>query len=317
MQAQNLIPELALIEKLSPHWRSRFERALEYLFDRLEQIPPPSWDDVAAHCAISPQHFHRIFHSVFNEPPGQYLARIRLQESVYLLLSNDGGSVTEVAHATGFSSSQALAKALRRELGTNAKTIRKIGNDPKLEGLSELLERLGHPDVAGKDGGESLEVQMAKQLVFEIHTFPERQVKGQLMQAPSWEQLSELGLRQSSREMVMLTNFEGFDSATLNDFEMTVGVWADESTPINHSAVTTLIAGDYLCCTVSIDSEIAYFAVWEELDRHLVQQDLDVPEDGCSIEIIQDSSSMLSGISVVTFQILVIPASEAKSIAEQ
>mgnify|MGYP003683233161 CR=1 FL=1 len=305
MQAQNVIPEFALIENLSPHWRERFEKALEYLFDRLDQIPPPSWDEVASHCAISPQHFHRMFHSVFNEPPGQYLRRLRLQEAVHLLMSNDSGSITDVAFATGFSSSQALAKALRRDLGTNAKSIRKMGNDPKLEGLSELLGRLGHPDVADAENRDSLEVKMAKQLTFDICSYPERRVSGRLFKTPSWEQLAAVGERQVSNELVMLTQVEHLDRATLNDFEMIVGEWSESS--VSNVGVTTLAAGEYLTCTASLDSELAYFAVWDEFDRYLLLHDLDVPAESYTVEIAHDSSTMMNDVSVMTFQMLVTP----------
>ncbi len=308
MSIQSVIPELALIEDLPPHWRARFEKALEFWLYRLDQLPPPSWDEVAAHCAVSPQHFHRMFVSVFHETPGQYLSRMRLQQAVNLLLHNGAASITEIALATGYSSSQALAKALRRELKTSAKAIRKIGSDPQLAGLSELLRRLGHPQSAQSETRESLEEQMARALTYEILSLPERVVHGWRLQNPTWEILAEVGSRQLSTELVMLTESETLGDATLNDFEVIAGAWVSESAPRSKQSLTVLPAGDYFSCTANLESEIAYFSVWREFDRRLLQNDLDVPKEGHMVEIIHDANSMLNDVSVMTFQMLVVPA---------
>ncbi len=307
MQTQNLIPELALIENLSPHWRARFEKALEFLYDRLDQVPPPSWDEVAEHCAISPHHFHRMFVSVFHETPGQYLRRIRLQQAVRMLLYHESGNITGVALATGFSSSQALAKALRRELSSNAKAIRKIGCDPELKGLAELLQRLGQPDADSSAGNDSLEEKMVRRLNYEVISLPERIVEGAKLQTPSWEQLAEFGSRLQDSELVILTASKHLNNATLNDFEVVTGQWKSENSQRSCHSMVTLQAGNYLSCTANLDSEIAYFSIWKEFDRRLLELDLDVPVDSHMIEIIHDKNAMLDGVSTMTFQLLVVP----------
>jgi transcriptional regulator GlxA family with amidase domain len=122
-EATNLVPKLHLMQKLSPSWRKRFDEALALIHDEKEL----TWQEVADQCAISSYHFLRIFRLVFNETPRHYKARIRLQSAVILLIDNDELSMTEIAHDEGYSSSQFLAKALKRELGYSAKEIRKMG----------------------------------------------------------------------------------------------------------------------------------------------------------------------------------------------
>ncbi|GAK84292.1 transcriptional regulator AraC family [Vibrio ponticus] len=85
-----------------------------------------TWQQVAEQSSISRYHFHRQFSELFNETPGQYLSRVRLQIALNLLLNDAPWSVMEIAHYCGFSSSQALGKALKRELGVTAKQVRKM-----------------------------------------------------------------------------------------------------------------------------------------------------------------------------------------------
>ncbi|WP_051216029.1 helix-turn-helix domain-containing protein [Ferrimonas futtsuensis] len=298
----NLVPELQLVEPLPPHWRKRFEKAIGFMMANLDEVPPPSWDEVAAHCAISPHHFHRIFHSVFHQTPGQYLSRMRLQTAVHLLLASAKRSVTEIAHATGYSSSQALAKALKRELGTSARAIRALGKDSELHELGQLLEQLGHP----KPEAGSLESQLVAGVECELLSQPRRTLKGRRLTAPSLEQLCDLGASVGAQPLLMVSDVTAQLTANLFDYKMDVGVRVDEaSTQGGSGVIRTLPAGDYLCCRVALASETAYFAVWDKLLHEVVRQGLDLPEEGMAVEIVENPAEMTRDVWVMTLQLQV------------
>lgn len=124
----NLVPEVALLQPLPEHWQKRFADALTLMHQDWQQ--PRSWQEIANASAISPSHFHRQFTELFHETPGQYLARLRLQHAVNLLMSQEQHSVTDVAHACGFSSSQALAKALKESSASAPKPSAKWQSTP-------------------------------------------------------------------------------------------------------------------------------------------------------------------------------------------
>jgi AraC-like DNA-binding protein len=80
--AFQLVPEVALLKSLPEHLQKRFTQALTMMHE--EWADRRSWEEIATESAISPYHFHRQFSELFNETPGQYLARIRLHPAVGL-----------------------------------------------------------------------------------------------------------------------------------------------------------------------------------------------------------------------------------------
>ncbi|MGI9283687.1 MAG: helix-turn-helix domain-containing protein [Endozoicomonas sp.] len=157
----SLVPEEALIESLPAHWRSRFEKALSLIHNNL--VAPLNWPEIAEHCHISPKHFLHMFRVVFNETPGQYQCRMRLKQSVYYLITDSDLTVKEIAIESGFSSSQALAKALKRELDMSASEIRHQRYDMEDNFASKLETLLGHP---GRQPKSPLEASLANSLCF-------------------------------------------------------------------------------------------------------------------------------------------------------
>ena len=163
-EPDSLIPEEYLMASLAPIWRMRMETAVLYLRETLSCIPAPSWNEVAEKCGVSPFHFHRMFRLVFREAPGQYVRRVRLQTAIVYLLELPDETVTDVTLACGFSSSQALAKALKRDTGMTAKDIRSASKGRG--GLVEsLLLKLGHPE---NDHVRCMESEIAARVNFRI-----------------------------------------------------------------------------------------------------------------------------------------------------
>lgn len=109
-----LVPEIALLASLAPHYQKRFKVALHLMHDALEERL--SWEQIAEKSVISAYHFHRQFSQLFNETPGRYLGRIRMQYALNLLMMESKLKITDIAYRCGYSSFQAMAKVLQRRL---------------------------------------------------------------------------------------------------------------------------------------------------------------------------------------------------------
>lgn len=70
-------------------------------------------------------HFHRIFLAMVGETVNDYVGRRRLERAANLLAIKRELSVTEVAMATGFSSSANFAKAFKLHFGVSPSQVRK------------------------------------------------------------------------------------------------------------------------------------------------------------------------------------------------
>ncbi|MGJ7502402.1 AraC family transcriptional regulator [Variovorax sp. ZT5P49] len=86
-------------------------------------------DLLARQAAMSRHHFHRVFHAYFGLTVGGYVTWRRLRRACELLAAQRSAPVLEAAQAVGFESAQALAKAMRRELGTTPTAVRD-GSEP-------------------------------------------------------------------------------------------------------------------------------------------------------------------------------------------
>lgn len=84
-----------------------------------------SLDEIAAVASFSSFHFHRIFRVVVGETVAGFTRRLRLESAAHRLLAKDGGNITTIAYAFGFSSSQNFAKAFRQHYGLSPSAFRK------------------------------------------------------------------------------------------------------------------------------------------------------------------------------------------------
>jgi len=109
-------------------------RAVAYIDSHLAD--PLDGDLLADQAAMSRFHFHRIFRAYFGSTVAGYVTWRRLRHACELL-AGDPGSVLDVALAVGYDSSQALAKAMRRELDTTPTAVR-AGAEP---GWQRLFDR--------------------------------------------------------------------------------------------------------------------------------------------------------------------------------
>lgn len=72
---------------------------------------------LAREVGLSPFHFARAFKQSIGVPPHRYRTRLRLEKACHLLEMTNA-SVTDIAFAVGYETSQALARVFGREFGT-------------------------------------------------------------------------------------------------------------------------------------------------------------------------------------------------------
>ena len=103
--------------------------------ERLSDLPP--WilahlhDDLsvevlAAHVSLCPRHFSRIFKSVFDATPAEFVERLRLGEA-RRRLQGPKATIDSVATSVGFKSADAFSRAFRRAFGVTPSGFRSRG----------------------------------------------------------------------------------------------------------------------------------------------------------------------------------------------
>ncbi|PAU39949.1 AraC family transcriptional regulator [Vibrio coralliilyticus] len=291
--AFKLVPEIALLEPLPEHLRKRFAHALKLMHDELAEHR--SWEQIATESAISPYHFHRQFSELFHETPGQYLSRLRLQVAVNLLLNDEPWSVMEIAHYCGFSSSQALGKALKRELGVTAKQIRKMGYESTPRETADFIAKLAHPGAQ-----QSIENELAKSMPTELIWYPQRGMKKIALEDPDWDSVIEIYGKKT-------VNLLG--ATPINQLEK---VWDQIETFIGDWQVDEALydfvipEGYYLCAEVYLISDVAYSAALEALFEIVDEQKLEIDGSAFLIEMVRDIELTLTGGATFSFQIPII-----------
>lgn len=111
---------------LKRHHLSTIERARDFLFQNFSQHI--GLQQLAEHCCVSVFHFGRIFKSMMNTSPHQYLTELRLNNAK-LLLQSTQRSVTEIAFQCGFNSLEHFTAAYRNQFKTTPLTSRKENKD--------------------------------------------------------------------------------------------------------------------------------------------------------------------------------------------
>lgn len=296
----NLVPEIALLQPLPEHWQKRFADALTLMHQDWQQ--PRSWQEIANASAISPSHFHRQFTELFHETPGQYLARLRLQHAVNLLLSQEQHSVTDVAHACGFSSSQALAKALKRELGISAKTIRQMADHATPHETAELIAKLAHPSPQ-----HSLETELVQAMPTELVWYPARGMKKLTLANPDWDNVIAI-FGEKSRRLLSATPIAQLD----NPWQQIETFIGDGQAQQNQHDFT-LPEGYYLCAEVYLASDVAYSAALDALFAIAARKQLEIDQNAFLLEFVRDVELTPTGGATFSFQLPVLTETLAQS----
>ena len=101
----------------------RVNIALRFIHENLGR--PINLKEIAIASSFSIYHFHRIFIAIVGETVNDYVGRKRLERAANLLIFKKALSITEIAVATGFSSSANFAKSFKLYFGVSPSQIRK------------------------------------------------------------------------------------------------------------------------------------------------------------------------------------------------
>jgi AraC family transcriptional regulator len=167
----------------------RIDRVVESLNAHLQATP--TLEDLSKVAGVSPFHFHRLYRAITGETPAGTLRRLRLARAAGML-KDTRKSVTEIAFDNGFESSQAFAKALRRETGCSASELRR---DPAR--LGAIAESLSRPP--GTPAMKPLEVRLVSVEPFKViaarHVGPPPELFGAYGALFEWAQRKGLAER--------------------------------------------------------------------------------------------------------------------------
>ena len=286
-----LVPEIALLAPLPTHFQARFSKALHLMHQHLQQ--DMSWQKIAIESAISPYHFHRQFKQLFNETPGQYHGRVRLQHATDLLLLTQPQSITSIALQCGFSSSQALAKALKRQLGLTAKAIQKMAKNATPHETNQLLDQLAHPKKQ-----QSFEHALAEEMPTEVIWYAKRSYKKLVLPDTDWDYLLE-HFNEQVVNLITTTAIKQLHKPW-HQIDIVVGDCGCDLSEHDSS----IAEGHYLCAEVLVASSTAYLTALETLFSLAKQQGLTINHNGQLIESVLDADES-SGV-VFYFQLPIV-----------
>lgn len=116
-------------EEMSPKegYSSDIEKALKYI--ALHYMLPLTLAEVASACNLCPTYFSRKFKQITGITFKEHLNDIRLRQAARML-STTGGSVTEIATACGFSSSNYFKDLFRKKTGLSPRAYRQQITQP-------------------------------------------------------------------------------------------------------------------------------------------------------------------------------------------
>jgi AraC family transcriptional regulator len=105
----------------------RITRTVRHILAHLDE--DHSVASLAAHAALSPFHFLRVFRALAHETPDAFVRRIRLQRAAWQLVMT-GESVLQIALAARFDSPDGFTRAFRRLYGATPQVFRHVRGDP-------------------------------------------------------------------------------------------------------------------------------------------------------------------------------------------
>jgi AraC-like DNA-binding protein/uncharacterized cupin superfamily protein len=108
-------------------------RTVELFLARLPLALDQPWrlEDMARECGLSRTRFAHYCRLITNATPAQHLRRLRLNKAARLIRENPARSVTEIAFACGFASSQHFSTAYRSEFGVPPMRGRRNAPSPR------------------------------------------------------------------------------------------------------------------------------------------------------------------------------------------
>jgi len=265
--------ELIALEGVSPLWAKRFKLLMAYIWNNSDKPLPVA--ELAEQVHTSVFHFHRLFHAVFNEPVGSYVRKMKLLKAVTALVDTDT-SVTDVAHETGFNSSQSLAKSLKQLTGKTPTQIRQAASQPGLDAFYDVYKALS-ASGEGQDVSEEF-----LNLRHEIFDREERRFECVEVEHATMERMEEAWKkrdRKPSDTMAILT----YDDPQLVSYKDLVCCVGGELLDGSH----VLPSGRYLTIKVRLTSNYEYYALWHSIEKIALREGYEF-SDSPSLEVIEN-----------------------------
>jgi AraC family L-rhamnose operon regulatory protein RhaS len=92
---------------------------------------PWTLDRMARHCGMGKTAFSKYCREITNASPVEFLNRCRLDRAAQMLLERPVSSITEVAFALGFNSSQYFAACFRQRFHTSPRSYALKKSEPQ------------------------------------------------------------------------------------------------------------------------------------------------------------------------------------------
>jgi AraC family transcriptional regulator len=140
----------------------KIEQAIQFIGECVEMDKIPNLSEMAKASGLSKYHFHRVYRLVTGETCSQTIARLRLVRGMSAL-QQSSTSITDAAFESGFSSSQAFAKAIQKHLNTTATELRQ-----QPERLARTVNHLTRLKGDEHNGEHVLSVEIASLDPFEV-----------------------------------------------------------------------------------------------------------------------------------------------------
>ena len=102
---------------------SIINKAIDYIFDNIDK--DITVDDVASHCGYSKYHLMHMFKEQTDEALYQFIKRIRIERSAWLLKVEKDKSITEIGNGVGYSSSN-FATVFKKHLNLSPADFRNV-----------------------------------------------------------------------------------------------------------------------------------------------------------------------------------------------
>ncbi|NDV47031.1 AraC family transcriptional regulator [Paludibacter sp. 221] len=109
-------------ERSRQEYISRINKVMDYIEKNIDK--PIDLQTLAQTAHFSPYHFHRIFTFLTGETPNNFLLRVRIEKSAYML-RNKEHSIGDIAYRCGFNNVSTFSRTFRKFFNVTAKEFRK------------------------------------------------------------------------------------------------------------------------------------------------------------------------------------------------
>ena len=292
-------------------YQKKVWQAMQYIEQNLEQSL--DLEVVASKVFISKFHFHRIFKIISGESVASYIRRIRLEKTVHNIFSCKDKSITDIAIAAGFSSSQNFAKVFQKQFGLAPSQIRQCEDFQQLNLLLRKNSKNGnapfdYPDyyrpVANQQENimDLITAELSEQRVAYIRAIGaygtvEEAAYGKLM---AWAGPQGLLETQSFLSICWdnpeITPAEKCRTDVCITIEPEVNAQGDV-------LIQTIPAGKYAQVRRTITDKSQFKKAWDEVVAGAMEQSMQISDNGPCFEFYHSASP--DGVFDVTFNLAV------------